>query len=237
MTWNLMASGAVMTPAGSITPTTRFSSGCQSPAGQLPSNGTVYNLTSGLQQFHFTGAVWAAHATGGINWDLYLSPSGSSQQFMLGNWGHGCHPAGEMSEYSQANGASFAESQHILRVHDTGPFSTVILPYRKTEPPARSVTQAACGIQIVQGTESTCFNSSAATYSDGTQSVLSVYDGSSQSAFGVIASGGPQEVVLQPGKIVWTISGINPGARSLTLSGTWHASPAVATPVTVVFTQ
>ena len=253
MTWNLMATGAVMTPAGSVTPVTRFSAGCQSPAGQFPSNGTVYSLSSGLQQFHFTGATWPAHATGGINWDLYLSPSGSSQQFMIGNWGHGCHPVIEMGEYSAANGASFAETQHILRVHDSGPFTTLILPYRKTEPPARSITQQACGIQITQGSESTCFNGSVATYVSGTQSVLSVYDGSSQTAFGVTASGGPQEVVMQAGRIVWTISGISPGTRSLTVSGTWHASPAVpqsgntftynwaggaqATPMTVVFSQ
>ena len=254
MTWNLMATGAVMTPAGSVTPATRFSAGCQSPAGQFPSNGTVYSLSSGLQQFHFTGGVWPAHATGGINWDLYLSPSaGSSQQFMLGNWGHGCHPSNEMNEYLSANGAPFAETQHILRVHGTGSFTTLILPYRKTEPPARTITQQSCGIQITQGSESTCFNGSVATYTSGTESVLSVYDGSSETAFGVTASGGPQEVVIQPGRIVWTISGTSPGTRSLTLSGTWHASPAVpqsgstftytwaggaqATPMTIVLAQ
>jgi hypothetical protein len=172
---------------------------------------------------------------------------------MIGNWGHGCHPTRETSEYSAANGASFAETQHIFRIHDSGPFTTIILPYRKTEAPTRIVTQQACGIQIQQGTESTCFSASVATYSNGTENILSVYDNSSQSAFGVTASGGPQEVVIQSGKIVWTISGATPGTVSLTLPGAWHPSPAVsqsgstftypwsggaqASPLTVVFTQ
>jgi hypothetical protein len=252
LTWNLMATGPVSTPAGRVTPTTRFSSGCQSVPGQFPSNGTVFPLGSGLQQFSFTGATWLQHPAGGINWDLFTVSNAATQQFMIGSWGHGCHPSREASEYSAANGAAFAESQHILRVHDSGPFTTIILPYRKTEVPARTVAQQSCGTQIQQGTETTCFNNSAATYSNGTQSILSVYDSSTQSAFGATASGGSQEVSIQSGKIVWTISGADSGTRTLTLPGTWHPSPAVsqsegaysypwaggaqATPVTIVFT-
>ncbi|MDP9170271.1 MAG: hypothetical protein M3N54_06620, partial [Acidobacteriota bacterium] len=63
LTWNLMASGAVNTPAGSVTPTVRFSPGCQSPAAALPSNGTVSGLAPGLNRFSFTGAIWPQHAT------------------------------------------------------------------------------------------------------------------------------------------------------------------------------
>ena len=57
-------------------------------------------------------------------------------------------------EFQTSNGVPFSESQHILRVHDTGPFTTLILPYRKTEAPVRTVTQQACGIQVVQAGES-----------------------------------------------------------------------------------
>jgi hypothetical protein len=221
LTWNMMATGPVITPAGSITPTLRFSNGCQSPAGALPSSGTVNTLGSGLQQFNFTGFVWPKHATGGINWDLFTLSS-STEQFLIGNWGHGCHPLREMAEYQAANGAPFAEIQDILRIHGAGPFTTAILPYRKTETPTRTVTQQGCGIQIEQGTEITCFNSSEAQYSNGTKSILTVYDGSTQSAFGITAAGGPQEVVIQTGQIVWTLSGVEAGTRSLTLPGTWY---------------
>src|SRR5262249_26028138 len=158
--------------------------------------------------------------TGGINWDLFtLSSSSSSAQFFIGNWGHGCHSTRETTEYQAANGTSFAETQHILRIHDTGPFTTIILPYRKTEAPTRTVTQQACGVQIVQGTATTCFNSSAAIYTNGATSTLTTYDNSSQSAFGLTVAGGPQEVVVQPDQILWTLSGTAAGVRSLTLPG------------------
>src|ERR1035438_4603591 len=100
-----------------------------------------------------------------------------------------------MDEYQKANGSPFAEIQGILRVHDTGPFTTLILPYRKTETPTRTVSQQPCGVQIVQGAETSCFNNSAATYSNASASILTVYDASSQSAFDSTVTGGPQEVV------------------------------------------
>jgi hypothetical protein len=237
VTWNLMAAGAVSTPAGAITPVTRFSAGCQSPAGQLPSNGTVSLLASGLNQFNFTGVSWPKHPAGGIDWDLFTLTSDAAGQFMIGNWGHGCQAATEAVEYQQANGAPFAESQHILRVHDNGPLTTILMPYAKTAAPQRTVTAQACGTQVVQttasGVETTCFGASAAQYSNvatagTTSSILSVYDGSTQSAFGVTASGGPQEIAIGPAQIVWTVSGIAAGARTVTLPAGWSTTQPVA---------
>ena len=224
LTWNLMAAGAVSTPAGSMTPTTRFSSGCQSPAGALPSTSNIAGLNTGLNHFNFTGFTWPKHATGGINWDLYAYTADGNGQFIVGNWGHGCHTTREVSEYQVANGTSFAEVQDILRVHDTGPFETVILPYRKTETPTRTVTQQACGIQIVQGAETTCFNDSMASYAGTRSRMITTYDASTQSAFGFTTAGGPQEVTVTSNQIVWTISGVVAGTRTLTLPGRWYSS-------------
>jgi len=230
LAWNLMATGPVTTPHGSITPTTRFSQGCQSPAGQLPSTGGIMPLANGVNHFNFTGVEWPAHATGGINWDLYMLTSDAAGEFVLGNWGHGCHGSTEASEFQAANGAPFAETQHILRVHDTGPFTTVILPYRKTETPTRTLTQPSCGTQIAQttasGIETTCFNASMATYAGARSRIFTVYDTSTQSAFGFTASGGPQEVTVESDQVVWTIGGVEAGARNLTLSGNWYPNPA-----------
>jgi hypothetical protein len=152
---------------------------------------------------------------------------------MIGNWGHGCHPVREESEFQQANGVPFSETQHILRVHDTGAFTTILMPYAKTATPARTVTQQACGTQVVQttllGVETTCFSGSAAQYSNGlTSSILTVYDSSTQSAFGITASGGPQEVVAGAAQIVWTISGVEAGTRSLTLPAGWTPTTPLA---------
>jgi hypothetical protein len=234
LTWNLMASGAVSTPAGPLTPVSRFSAGCQSLAGALPSNGTIAPLAGGLNQFNFTGVPWPAHATRGIDWDLFTVANDATGQFLIGNWGHGCQSSTEASEFQAANdGAPFAETQHILRVHDTGPFTTIILPYRKTETPTRTVSQPSCGTQIVQtasaGVETTCFSNSAAQFSNGTtSSILTVYDASTQSAFGVTASGGPQEIAIGPAQIVWTVSGIAAGARSVTLPAGWSSTQPLA---------
>jgi hypothetical protein len=230
LTWNLMATGSVVTPAGVVTPILRFSgppnapTGCNNPPPQFPSNGTVYSLANGLQQFTFTGASWKAHATGGINWDLWQIPESGSAEFLIGNWGHGCNAAREMAEFQAANGVPFNERQHILRVHDTGTFQTLIAPYRNGETPTRTVTIESCGIQIVQTPEITCFNDSALTYTNGAARVLTVYDASSQSAFGLTASGGAQELVNNgSGTITWTIEDTVAGTRCVNL-------PAGATP-------
>ena len=233
LTWNLMATGAVSTPAGSVTPVTRFSAGCQSPAGALPSNGNVAALNTGLNRFNFTGVAWPQHPAGGIDWDLFTVANDATQQFMVGNWGHGCHPVREASEFQQANGVPFSETQHILRVHDTGAFTTILMPYAKIATPARTVTQQACGTQVIQttasGPETTCFSGSAAEFSKGaTSSVLTVYDGTTQSAFGVTAAGGPQEVALSPTQIVWTISGVEAATRTLTLPVGWSPRTPLA---------
>jgi hypothetical protein len=232
VTWNMMATGPVSTPGGAVTPVTRFSAGCQSVAGALPSNGNVLGLNSGLNQFTFTGAAWAKHPAGGINWDLFTLANDATGQFFIGNWGHGCNPVGEAGEYQKANNAAFAETQHILRLHDNGPITTMIMPWAKNAKPNRTVNQAACGTQVVQttssGVETTCFNDSMAQYTNGTTaSVLSVYDASTQSAFGVSATGGSQEIVIGTNQIVWTISGIAPGVRSLTLPAGWSPTTAL----------
>jgi hypothetical protein len=233
LTWNMMAGGAVSTPAGSVTPAIRFSAGCQSPAGALPSDGAVFPLNAGLQRFNFTGVAWPQHPAGGIDWDLFTVPNDATGQFLIGNWGHGCHPVREASEFQQANGVPFAETQHILRVHDDGGFTTLILPYAKTAPPVRTVTQQGCGTQVVQtslaGVETTCFSGSAAQYSNGIlANILTVYDGSTQSAFGVTVSGGPQEVVVGATQIEWTISGVEAGTRTLTLPAGWAPTTTLA---------
>ncbi|HEX4137077.1 MAG TPA: Ig-like domain-containing protein [Bryobacteraceae bacterium] len=242
LTWNLMAMTAgaaaatgtagssVITPAGSITPTPRFSTGCQSPAGELPSGGSPLPLANGLNHFNFTGAVWPRHATQGINWDLYMIPIDATGQFFIGSWGHGCQSSTESGQYQNANGSGFVESQYILRVHDTGPFTTVILPYRKTETPTRTVIQSGCGTQVSQttasGTETTCFNASMAMYAGIRSRILTVYDATTQSAFGFQVSGGTQEVSVQSDQIVWTINGVASGTRNITLPGNWYPSPA-----------
>jgi hypothetical protein len=214
-----------------------------------------YSLANGLERFTFTGMQWPAHETNGIDWDLWEIPSSGSAQFLLGHWAHDCNANNELGEFHQtnktnpdmgynpptftgtyiSNSAQF-ESQDILRIHDTGTFQTVIAPYRKSETPTRTFVSGSCSAglggtvyQMTQGSETTCFNDSAMSFTNGAQQTLTVYDESSQAAFGMTASGGAQELVNDgAGTITWTVDDITAGTRCVTLpAGAWYPSGPV----------
>lgn len=239
LTWNMMASGAVTTPIGSVTPITRLTAACQGTPTALPSTSTPGTLVASLNPFNFTGINWAKHSAGGINWDLLVSSNGSNPQFTLGNWGHGCAATREIGEYKTANSASnFNESQHILRIHDNAStMVTVMLPYMKGATPSRTVTSQTCGTQIVMGSETACLNDSVSSWTNGTQSYLTSYDTSTQTQFGMTITGGSQEaMIVSATQITWTLSGANSGTRSFTppSGGGWISTPAL-TPVSGVY--
>src|SRR5215469_10098633 len=218
----MMATGGVATPAGTVQPITRFSgppfapTGCNAVPAQYPSNGTVYPLANGLQQFSFVGPNWSAHPTGGIGWNLWEIPSSGSAKFLIGNWGHGCNSSPEMAEFNATNGVAFNERQHILRLHDTGTFRTLIAPFEKTKAPGRAVSLQTCGIEIDEALEHTCFNDSLLTYTNGTKKILTVFDSSTQAAFGMTATGGAQELVNNgAGTLTWTIEDTVAGTRCI----------------------
>ena len=225
LTWNLMAQGAVDTPAGPYSPIERFDDSGTSQPNALPSNGPDYPLGSGLQHFLFTGQTWPAHATGGIDWDLYLVRDGD-QRFYIGSWGHNAQSSREASEYQRVNGTPFRETQRILRVQGNGSFSTIILPYRKGEAPLRTVTQDTCGVRISQGNETLCFAERSYQFSDGTRSILTTFDAQPAQFGGIVAAGGPTEVVLTESGVKISASGAA-GTRSITLPGAWITPPGI----------
>ena len=55
------------------------------------------------------------------------------QQALIGNWAHTWHPAQEQGEFEKSHGRKFEERQHILRLRGQGPFTVLIVPYRKGE--------------------------------------------------------------------------------------------------------
>ena len=73
-TLNLMAEGAVETPAGPQTPPVRtfpYAEKTSDPATQMPSAGEVFPLSPGVNRLGFTGQKWKGHLTEGIDWDVY----------------------------------------------------------------------------------------------------------------------------------------------------------------------
>jgi hypothetical protein len=276
LTWNLEALGAVSTPSGPKTPVVSFSNGCN-PSGALPSaNDTSglapYSLANGLQQFTFTGFTWPNYAGTNLKWNLYQRPTSGNAQWLIGNWGHGCGVGFELSQFLAANaGASwfgssgnycnpgntnpFCDWQHILRVHDTGPFETVITPTVASGTlPSVSYSNGAYTATFGSN-ESLTWNDSYSAFTNGVIQILTTYNSSAQSAFGVSASGGPQEIANNgAGTITWTIEDVNPAIRTVRLPpGVWypsvpvqqnagvytyyHAGGAEPSPAVVTFTQ
>ncbi len=146
LTFNLMATGPVVTPAGAVTPPERTharETHSPSKAGhELPSAGQVIALPAGVSRLGFTGQAWRAHPAGGIDFDLYVA-SDSAAQAHVGNWAHLWHPSTEQAQFLAANNAErFEERQHILRIRGDGAFTTLIVPWRKGHrPDGMNVTQ------------------------------------------------------------------------------------------------
>ena len=135
-TLNLMAEAAVETPVGPQTPPVRMHPAAErptDPATQLPSAGKVFPLSPGVNRLGFTGQTWKGHPTEGIDWDVYLVPT-EPQQAHIGNWGN--QNSSSAGLFQAAQGRPYEERQHILRVRGTGPFTTVIVPWKKGKKPA-----------------------------------------------------------------------------------------------------
>lgn len=139
LTFNLMATGPVATPAGNVTPPERtHARETHSPgkaSHELPSASQVVNLPAGVSRLGFTGQEWPVHPAGGIDFDLYVA-SDSATRTHVGNWAHLWHPSTEQGQFRAANELErFEERQHILRIRGDGTFATLIVPWRKGHRP------------------------------------------------------------------------------------------------------
>jgi len=139
LTFNLMAAGPVATSAGSVMPPERTHARTthrrSNPGHELPSAGPVLELPPGVNRLGFTGQDWKAHASGGIDFDLYVVGD-LGMQAHVGNWAHLWHPSTEEAQFRKANGSErFEERQHILRVRGRAAFTTVIVAWRKGDRP------------------------------------------------------------------------------------------------------
>jgi hypothetical protein len=119
----------------------------------------------------------------------------------------------------------YAQSQDILEVQGTGPFTTLLLPYRSGQRPADlSVTQSGGNLVITEDGGTTTVGASFYSYQDASQSALTAFGAGAASAYGMSAAGGPAEVVLSGNQVTITASGAA-GLRTVTLPGSWAADP------------
>lgn len=221
-----MATGAVTVNGGSVTPTIRD----YDDAAKFPSCSAGAALSIGLNRLQFTGQTWTQHATSGIDWDAYVNVS-SAADYCLGNWSHVEHSSREKSEYATANGGSFRERQHILRVKTSdAALETVLLPWRKGESTTFTVTNQACGTQVVRGTHTTCSSADKVQWTDGTDVSLMATGIASVSYSNLTLSGGPAEVRSSGSGYVAVVDGLSAQNRTVTLpAGSWYPNGAAVT--------
>jgi hypothetical protein len=161
-TLNLMADGNVAAPAGAVTPPLRLHN--NNDKKELPSAGPVIALAGGPNRLGFTGQVWNAHPSRGIDWDVFVIAA-DGQQCQIGNWAHTWHPGTETGAFKQANGRPFEERQHILRIRGAGAFRVLILPRRKGDAQAdATVEKAGDALKIVAGGETLVIGPNSYTY-------------------------------------------------------------------------
>jgi len=215
--FNMMAQGSVGTPGGAITP--------QVVTGGNVTAGPSFTLSAGLNRLAFTGQTWNAHPTRGIDWDVYTS-SAESLSGNVGNWGHTWHPNTEQVQFLQANGRAFEEHQHILRMRGSGSFRTFILPFRKGEKPGDlQVRQNGSNLEITTAGHITTINDNWYAFTNTQKRILTTFSSAQAQAFGLSASGGPTEVILEANRALITAHG-NRGPRRVKIPATWK--PVVA---------
>lgn len=227
--FNLMAEGEVGTPAGAYTPLPHVYSAQNFPdrPKEVPSVGPTFPLAAGPNQLSFAGPRWGTPEApqASIDWDLY-TVSTQPQEAYIGNWAHeGIAWGGP--EFQQTNGRPFEERQHLLRVRGSGGFTTLILPYRKGEPPAgRTVIEQDGVLRIAWRDEETFVGPNWQAFRSGdVLTMLALLDPGQAEYRGLTVAGGPTEVVLDNAAhtVAVTAHGAA-GRRTLALPGQWQAS-------------
>ncbi|MHB9129917.1 MAG: chitobiase/beta-hexosaminidase C-terminal domain-containing protein [Armatimonadota bacterium] len=214
-TLNLVAKDAVTTPGGNITPIARMDP-------QLPSNGTVFTVPSGVQRFGFIGQQFGTTGvTPAIDWDLY-TVSGINQQAFIGAWGNAWSP--DANQYWVANGEPYTEKQYILRIKGNSNFKTLILPYRKGQGRTQSVTENGGVVTITAGGEVTTIADTYYMFTSTLKDAVATYDATPVSAYGLSAEGGSTEVVNDKDTSTLTITAHGAaGQRKIGVpAGAWY---------------
>jgi hypothetical protein len=166
LTLNLMATGAVQTPAGPVRPPLRTHPPAEhkdSDSGELPSASPAFELSPGVNRLSFTGKY-------DVDWNVY-TVSNQMQQALIGNWA--VTPWGGAITDRE-------ERQHILRVRGRGPFTTVIVPWRRGNQPADLNVSAEGDTLVIKNADRTIrVEADSYRFDDGKQTVIRHIDATS----------------------------------------------------------
>jgi hypothetical protein len=185
-----------------------------SPTTHFPSGGAAANMTpSAISRFTFTGNTWPASPSGVLNWDFYSIPTGSSAQFLIGDW---CSQL--RGDYASVYGPNPKECQETLKVRSNGTTQEAFwLPFAKTGTPNGIPITQACGTQVVISGQTTCWDKPHVQWTDGTNNVLATFDSTSESFGGLTIVGGPEECDWNATTGTCYVSGSVAGTRTVAL--------------------
>ena len=215
-TLNLMADGAVETPAGPVIPEPRKWSNATGDH-QFPSVGPILSLPAGVNRLGFTGQ-W------GVDFDVFTVADHDREAY-IGNWAHDSQPGTAWREFEQAHGRPFEERQHILRIRGTGASTTVLLPFRHGQrPEGLTVTQEGTDLLVATATETHRIGQNFYAYAGPARTILATFDDQPAAAHGISIAGGPTEVVIEADRLLVTAHGM-PGPRQLQVPGSWSPPP------------
>jgi hypothetical protein len=185
LSFNVMATGPVETPAGRVAP---------------PSSAQA--LGEGLSRFGFAGVPQAGRVA--TDADIYVSGAG---QALIGHWVHHFAPTWEQGEFQQANKRPFEEGQHILRLRGTAGFLLVLLPHRHNETRTERVTESGSSVTVKTDDETLTFDADGWSFAGPQGSGGASFGAGSASAGDLGVSGGPAEVFYADGQTTVTIHG------------------------------
>ncbi len=125
----LMTAGPVKTPAGLVRTRARLYE-YNGNRKELPQANGVTKISSGINQFTFSGQDWSAHPAGGIDCRL-ITASGAAMDFNITEWGTTWQNTLEQREFLATNRKTYEEQQQFVRLTGREPFFVVLLPYNK----------------------------------------------------------------------------------------------------------
>ena len=152
-----------------------------------------------------------------IDWDLYAQTSAPAET-VTRTWTHHWHPNREQNEFAKANGRPFEESQSILRIKGAGPFTTILLPHRKSAHPNPSVKTEGSKTIITWANSTAIFDSHCYSFNDGPITMLTSFGTEPCESGGIAVQGGAAEIRIQPDGAAITAHGAA-GVRRIALPG------------------
>ena len=208
------ATGAISTPLGSVTPLAVTNANDT----KYPAATAVGTLPGGLHKFGFTGQRYTNHPNAGLDFAVYSRSTGTNE-VIVSQWAHLSSPTVDATDFQNANGYTFRESQHLLREKFTnGVAEHTTLAWRKGAQEPVVFTNGVT-LVITNTGQVTLIDSNRWQFDQGTsRRLFGLFEGASgMGTNGMAITNGPAEVTMLGATNVTLTSHGGAGIREFTL--------------------